>query len=288
MTLGERILKYRKKAGISQEELADRLNVTRQSISLWETDQTVPSLDNLITIAELFGISLDELCGRNTDKNDDRETVENTPKEEQQSLACAQTSITPQLLKNMQNFSKRKLLTIYIVGLVLGTIMLAAIACSKDKTALNMLPFPIIIIIIFATCLIRMSVYWQSQYKKSLQKYPNYVYHYLFYNDRMAVKGKSDTTETAFDVKYADIQKTTQDNNFIYVLYDNLILPIEKEKISEHADVVFGLLKLKEVTPDTECCKNRVSVKVALIIMFVLSLLSVFIALFAVMISVQT
>lgn len=64
MTLGERILKYRKKAGISQEELADRLNVTRQSISLWETDQTLPSLDNLITLADIFDISMDELCGR--------------------------------------------------------------------------------------------------------------------------------------------------------------------------------------------------------------------------------
>lgn len=64
MTLGERILKYRKKAGISQEELADKLNVTRQSISLWETDQTLPSLDNLIALAEIFDVSMDELCGR--------------------------------------------------------------------------------------------------------------------------------------------------------------------------------------------------------------------------------
>ena len=53
MTLGERILKYRKKAGISQEELADKLNVTRQSISLWETDQTIPTIDNLITLSNI-------------------------------------------------------------------------------------------------------------------------------------------------------------------------------------------------------------------------------------------
>lgn len=65
MSLGERIFKYRKKASISQEELADKLNVTRQSISLWETDQTLPSLDNLIALADIFDISLDELCGRN-------------------------------------------------------------------------------------------------------------------------------------------------------------------------------------------------------------------------------
>ena len=77
MTLGEKILKYRKKAGISQEELADMLNVTRQSISLWETDQTVPSLDNLITLSKIFDVSMDELCGR--EKQRESNTTEETP-----------------------------------------------------------------------------------------------------------------------------------------------------------------------------------------------------------------
>ena len=80
MTLGERILKYRKKAGISQEELADRLNVTRQSISLWETDQTLPTLDNLIALADIFDISMDEICGRQTVSNaaDESNVTEST------------------------------------------------------------------------------------------------------------------------------------------------------------------------------------------------------------------
>lgn len=69
MTLGEKILKYRKQAGLSQEELADKMYVTRQSISLWETDQTTPTLDNLIMLAEIFAVSLDELCGTSVKDN---------------------------------------------------------------------------------------------------------------------------------------------------------------------------------------------------------------------------
>ena len=68
MSIGEAIYKNRKKACLSQEELADLLNVTRQSISLWETDQTLPSTANLVRLAEIFHISMDELCGKETEK----------------------------------------------------------------------------------------------------------------------------------------------------------------------------------------------------------------------------
>ena len=52
MDLGNKILEYRKKAGLSQEELCCKLNVTRQSVSLWENNQAQPSLENLIALAK--------------------------------------------------------------------------------------------------------------------------------------------------------------------------------------------------------------------------------------------
>ena len=63
MTIGENILKFRKQKGMSQEELAAKLNVSRQSISLWETNQTVPQIDYLMELSKIFNVSLDELCG---------------------------------------------------------------------------------------------------------------------------------------------------------------------------------------------------------------------------------
>ena len=61
MTLGERILNYRKRAGMSQEKLAELLGVSRQAVSKWEGDAAQPELDKIVALARLFGITTDQL-----------------------------------------------------------------------------------------------------------------------------------------------------------------------------------------------------------------------------------
>lgn len=61
MSLGEKIREQRKQAGLSQEQLAEKLNVSRQAITKWETDKGIPDVANLIAISDEFGLSLDEL-----------------------------------------------------------------------------------------------------------------------------------------------------------------------------------------------------------------------------------
>lgn len=61
MTLGERIAYYRGKLGLSQGELAERLGVSRQAVSKWETDAGLPDLERLIALSRLYRITLDEL-----------------------------------------------------------------------------------------------------------------------------------------------------------------------------------------------------------------------------------
>ena len=61
MKLSEQIVRLRTRLGLTQGDLADRLEVSRQSISKWETGASVPELDKLLKMAELFGVSLDEL-----------------------------------------------------------------------------------------------------------------------------------------------------------------------------------------------------------------------------------
>lgn len=74
MTLGEKILKLRSTAKMSQGDLAEKLNVSRQSISKWETNQSVPELVKLIQLSDLFQISMDELV--RSDDLDQREKEE--------------------------------------------------------------------------------------------------------------------------------------------------------------------------------------------------------------------
>lgn len=61
MTLGERIYHFRTEKDLSQLDLAEALEVSRQSVSKWETDASVPDLDKLVKLCDLFGVSMDEL-----------------------------------------------------------------------------------------------------------------------------------------------------------------------------------------------------------------------------------
>lgn len=61
MNLSEKILALRKSRGMSQEELAEKLDVSRQSVSKWETGQAMPELDKIVAISRLFDITTDYL-----------------------------------------------------------------------------------------------------------------------------------------------------------------------------------------------------------------------------------
>lgn len=61
MALGEKLLDLRKKSGLSQEEVAEKLGVSRQTVSKWETDQTVPELIKAKLLSQLFNVSYDYL-----------------------------------------------------------------------------------------------------------------------------------------------------------------------------------------------------------------------------------
>ena len=61
MTLGEKIYTLRKQAGLSQEALAEKLEVSRQAVSKWETDRAVPEPDKLLALSDCFQVPLDRL-----------------------------------------------------------------------------------------------------------------------------------------------------------------------------------------------------------------------------------
>ena len=69
--IADRLVQLRKKHGLSQEELADKLGLSRQAVSKWERAEASPDTDNLICLAKLYGVSLDELLST----DDDVETI---------------------------------------------------------------------------------------------------------------------------------------------------------------------------------------------------------------------
>jgi transcriptional regulator with XRE-family HTH domain len=67
MDFKEKLAAIRKDRGMSQEELAQRIGVTRQAVSKWESGESLPDIDNLVAMGDILGVSIDRLIRRDTD-----------------------------------------------------------------------------------------------------------------------------------------------------------------------------------------------------------------------------
>lgn len=79
MIFADKLILLRKKAGWSQEELADQMNVTRQSVSKWEGAQSVPDLEKMLRLSELFGVSTDYLLKDEIEEAEHIDLSDDTP-----------------------------------------------------------------------------------------------------------------------------------------------------------------------------------------------------------------
>lgn len=86
MILADKLIQLRKKSGMSQEELAEKMNVSRQAVSKWEGAQSIPDLDKILQLSELYGVTTDyllkdsveneEFTGKDADENIRKVTLE--------------------------------------------------------------------------------------------------------------------------------------------------------------------------------------------------------------------
>lgn len=131
MNLGENIYKFRTQKNMSQGDLADALDVSRQSVSKWENNNAVPELDKLIKMSELFGITLDTLVGKETA----------APTSEPQPIIEAKSTDTPQK----------------VIGIILicfgGLLMLLMIPAAHPSALLSCLLLAAPFLICGAICL---------------------------------------------------------------------------------------------------------------------------------------
>lgn len=86
MNLGNSLFQARKKSGFSQEEVAEKLGVSRQTVSKWETDETVPDIRQSKKMAVLYNVSLDELIDFDIDIKEIQETIDKTREEVEEKI----------------------------------------------------------------------------------------------------------------------------------------------------------------------------------------------------------
>jgi len=116
MCLGKNICNFRKKNGISQEQLAEQIGVSRQTISNWELGETSPNSEQLISISRILDISIDELIGNQFNLLDEK--IKNTEN----------------LVKKHLKFNKVLFLTIYFLVLTILIIISITAFTKRDFT----------------------------------------------------------------------------------------------------------------------------------------------------------
>ena len=112
MEFHNKLYNLRKQKGLSQEELANRLNVSRQTVSKWEVGDSTPDMEKLIAISDMFGISLDELV------------MDKVPDQMGETLSKSET--VSQLKENVFTDGKKKMVKkgVKIAAIMFGVILL--------------------------------------------------------------------------------------------------------------------------------------------------------------------
>ncbi|MDD3361083.1 MAG: helix-turn-helix transcriptional regulator [Hespellia sp.] len=91
MNLGENLLRARKNRSLSQAEVAEKLGVSRQTISKWELDETLPDIRQSKKLASLYHLSLDELIDFDVEVKEIERIIENTSEETQEKINWTKT-----------------------------------------------------------------------------------------------------------------------------------------------------------------------------------------------------
>ena len=261
MTVGEKIQIYRKGLGLSQEELGQQLLVSRQTISLWEKGQTVPTIDNLIRLREIFGVSVDDILGfGNTEQNDvilPNETYRfDFTKDE---LIEIQRLQRKSFYKRLVMFALIDILVIIgfigssapeiMVGFALGMLCIGVVSHIKGIRAYN------------------------KVWKNSVEKICKSTYEYKIFEDYLCIsifREKEKIRESK--CYFADIEQIQQFDKWLFLQFGGQSFVVRKNELKENS-AIFSYMHKNPAKTIENAVPNKW--RTMSIILFVASLLSI-------------
>lgn len=175
MTLGENIKTYREQAGLSREELGEKLSVSAETVDAWETGESTPTIDDLLRLKEVFGVSADQLLNVGTSALD----AVSFPKEVYR-LHFTQDE-WKKIIKAMQKQAQRK----PIVLMVLLVLLLCySLLFSMPATGSC---FIVGIIFVFAIFNLRYATATKKSYENAKDKLVGNTYEYKVFEDYLEI-----------------------------------------------------------------------------------------------------
>lgn len=262
MTVGEKIQKNRKELGLSQEELGQKLLVSRQTISLWEKDQTVPTIDNLIRLREIFGVSVDEILGfENIEQND-----EILPNE------SYRFTFSKQELNEIYRLQRKSIYKRPIIFTVICILMIVFFIGSSSPDV--MISFSFGMFLIGAVSYIKGILAYSKTWKNITERICKSVYEYKVFENYISVNIYREN-EKILESKcfFTDIEQIQQFGKWLFLQFGGQSFIIRKSDLKENS--AFYSYMYKNPSRITEKPMNN-KWKVLSVILFVASLLSIF------------
>ena len=261
MTVGEKIQAYRKRLGMSQEELGQKLLVSRQTISLWEKDQTVPTIDNLIRLREIFGVSVDEILGFETIEQNN----EILPNE------SYRFTFSKQELNEIYRLQRKSIYKRPIIFTVLCILMIVFFIGSSAPDV--MIGFSFGMFLIGAVSHIKGIRAYSKAWKNSTERICKSVYEYKVFENYISVNIYREN-EKIRESKcfFTDIEQIQQFGKWLFLQFGGQSFIIRKSDLKENSAFYSYMYKnpSKIIEPPVSNKWRTIS-----IILFVASLLSI-------------
>ncbi len=224
MTIGERIQMHRKNQGLSQEELAQKIFVSRQTVSQWETDQTVPTVDNIYRLKEVLGVSFDELLSDEKIEKDEQEEekpleeYEYTPDEEEAKAT----------IKFVSKFDIRK--SIVIIGIMI----LLGISLSILEAGEVILGVVIGIILYYTIATVFVAANDRTMKKNQLENMCCRSQKFRLFDDCLEMTFISDKgSKSQYVIKKEDITNFFENEKYYAFISKHMIFSIRKDVLKE-------------------------------------------------------
>lgn len=265
MTVGEKIQMYRKQLEMSQEELGQKLLVSRQTISLWEKDQTVPTIDNLIRLKEIFGVSVDDILGLN---NEDPNT-EVLPNE------TYRFSFAKDELKEIYHLQRKNIYKKPIVFTLLCVLLMAFFISSSAPNI--MVGFAFGMFLIGAISHIKGIRVFSNNWEKNIERICKSSYEYKVFEDCIDINIYREN-EKVRESKcfFTDIEQIHQFDKWLFLQFGGQMFIIRKSDLKESSAFYSYMYKNPSKTIDASVPSKW---KVISNLLFIASLLSIFVAL---------
>jgi len=264
LTIGEKIQLYRKQLKMSQDDLGQKLLVSRQTVSLWEKDQTLPSIDNLIRLSDIFRITVDDLL-----KSDHAEPIEEIPPAETYRFRCSEEEIRDLYRTARNSYYKKP-----FYGVLFFVLLLAFLIYSSAEPPIIWIAVGLLVSrLVF---LIRSFLDFRKTWiPKAIRRMSEITYEYLIFDDHMIVNlYKENDHIRKYKFAFEEIEQTQETDKWIILQFSGHLFFLRKRDLKEDSTFYPRLYNMLLPAGKTEkaipTAWNTISV-----LLFVASILSI-------------